>query len=333
VPAYLRRASRYLPERKRTRTDGPRGEVPPSTHRVEKPRHHRLEHRIREFARRLAEKCDDDEIFFMAGAIAFNLVLALFPLVILGIGIAGFALSRFGDPTEYVLTLLTSNLPQGSGIELTAFVESLTEGLLAGRTGYTIAGLIFLVWVATRLSGSLRVALREIFDIGVKRNPVMGKLFDLGAVLVGFLLLTLNLGATVAITAAFDYGVSIFGIGVAGLSLADRLMGYLVAFASIWTLLFFLYRYFPARPITMRTAMIAATFAAVAHESLKFGFSWYATEVANYGSTLGNLATVAVLFFWIYYESLVFILGGEVAQVSTMRKASRVGVANFESRT
>lgn len=305
--------------------------VEPAVPRAGKPRHYRLEHRFREFSRRLAEKCDDDEIFFMAGAIAFNLVLALFPLIVLGIGIAGIALSRFGgDPTQYVLALLIDNLPQASGVEVTAFVESLTQGLLERRTGYTIAGSIFLLWVATRLSGSLRVALREIFDIGTKRNPLVGKLFDVTAVLVGFLLLTLNLGATVAVTAAVQYGVGLFGIDGAGLSLAERALGYLISFVSIWTLLFFLYRYFPARPITMRTALIAATFAAVAHESLKLGFSWYATEVANYGSTLGNLATVAVLFFWIYYESLVFILGGEVAQVSTMRKASRVGVANFE---
>ena len=81
------------------------------------------------------------------------------------------------------------------------------------------------------------------------------------------------------------------------------------------------------------SAAIAATFTAVSHESLKFGFSWYATEVANYGSTLGNLATVGVLFFWIYYESLVFILGGEVAQVYTMRRASRVGVVSFRDGT
>ena len=84
---------------------------------------------------------------------------------------------------------------------------------------------------------------------------------------------------------------------------------------------------------SVRTAFVAATFTAISHESLKFGFSWYATELANYSSTLGNLATVAVLFFWIYYEALVFILGGEVAQVYTMRKASRVGVVSFESNT
>ena len=111
------------------------------------------------------------------------------------------------------------------------------------------------------------------------------------------------------------------------------MLGLAVAFASIWTLLVLAYRFLPARPIRWRTAAIAATFTAVAHESLKFGFSWYATEVANYGSTLGNLATVAVLFFWIYYESLVFILGGEVAQVYTMREASRVGIVSFDTGT
>ena len=295
-----------------------------------KPRHHRLGYRLREFLRRLAEKCDDDEIFFMAGAIAFNLVLALFPLVVLGIGIAGFVLPRFGDPTEYIVSLLTGNLPQGAGLDLDALVETLIEGLLAGRIGYTIVGSLFLLWVATRLSGSIRVALREIFDIGFKRNPVYGKLFDIAAVLIGVMLLTLNLGVTVVIEATVDLGVTVFGLNATTISVAERLLGLGISFVSIWILLFFLYRFVPARQISSRTAIIAATFSAVAHESFKFGFSWYATEVANYGSTLGNLATVAVLFFWIYYESLVFILGGEVAQVSTMRKASRVGVVSFE---
>lgn len=295
-----------------------------------KPRHHRLGHRAREFVRRLLEKCDDDEIFFLAGGIAFNLMLALFPLVILGIGIAGFALSRFGDPSRYVVALLTDNLPQGAGVELIALVESLTESLMAGRTGYTIAGSIFLLWVATRLAGSLRVALREIFDIGAKRNPVHGKLFDIAAVVVGFVLLTLNLGATVIITTTVEYGVSFLGIEGAALTFTDRAVGYAISFLSIWTLLLLLYRYVPYRPVGLRTAVVAATFAAIFHESLKFAFSWYLTEVANYRTTLGNLATVAALFFWIYYESLVFILGGEVAQVANMRKASRVGVERFE---
>lgn len=276
------------------------------------------------------EKCDDDEVFFLAGGIAFNLMLAIFPLVLLGIGIAGFVLPSFGDPTRFVVGLLTDNLPQGAEGEITQLVESLVQSLLDGRTGFTIAGSIFLLWMATRLAASLRVGLRETFDIGAKRNPLHGKLFDVAAVMIGIVLLTLNLTATVLITATVDYGVSFFGIQGSALSVMDRFLGYGISFLSIWTLLFLLYRYVPYRPIPFRTAVVAASFAAVSHESLKFAFSWYVTDVANFRTTLGNLATVGVFFFWIYYESLVFILGGEVAQVANMRKASRVGVETFE---
>ena len=69
---------------------------------------------------------------------------------------------------------------------------------------------------------------------------------------------------------------------------------------------------------------MAATYTALLHELLKAGFGWYVTEVANYRTTYGNLITLAVLFFWIYYEAIGFILGGEVAQVWTMRRARRV---------
>jgi uncharacterized BrkB/YihY/UPF0761 family membrane protein len=57
---------------------------------------------------------------------------------------------------------------------------------------------------------------------------------------------------------------------------------------------------------------------------LKLAFSFYATEVANYSTMYGNLITLAVFYFWIYYEAQVFILGGEFAQVWTMRRALRV---------
>lgn len=258
-------------------------------------------------------------------------MLALFPLLILGIGIAGFALSRFGDPTQQVLRLLTANLPQDGAGELTSLVESLTRALMEDRTGYTIAGSIFLVWVATRLAGSLRVGLRETFDIGAKRNPVHAKLFDLAAVIVGFVLLTVNVVATIAITSTVGYGGSVLGIREELLSALDGLVGLAVSFTSIWALLFLLYRYVPYHRVPLRTAFIAATFTAISHESLKYGFSWYVTELATFQTALGNLANVAVLFFWIYYESLVFILGGEVAQVANMRKASRVGVERFET--
>jgi membrane protein len=120
------------------------------------------------------------------------------------------------------------------------------------------------------------------------------------------------------------FGVGFLGLGGPALSRAEWLFGQTLALGAIWTLFLVMYRYLPARRIPWRTSMVASTFAAFCHEALKHGFSWYATQVADYSSTWGNLATLAILFFWIYYEALVFILGGEVGQVYTMRKAAKV---------
>ena len=297
------------------------------------PRHHRLGYRVREFLRRLWQKSVEDEVFFMAGAVAFNVLIALVPLLILGIGLTGFVLSaRFGDPTDAILALVADNLPQaGEGGALVEAFRAPVSSLVERRTGFTVFGALFLVWVSTRLVATLRIALREIFDLGRQRGVLMGKLFDIQAVLIGVSLLTLNLGVTVAFEATIDYGIGLIGVDGSAFSIIERLLGHGLALGSIWTLFLIAYRYLPARRIPWRTAWVAATFSALVHEALKWGFSWYVTEIADYGSAFGNLATVAVLFFWIYYGSVVFILGGEVAQVYTMRKASRAGVMSFEA--
>lgn len=297
------------------------------------PRHHRLGYRVAEFLRRLWQKSVEDEVFFMAGAVAFNVLIALVPLLILGIGLTGFVLSaRFGDPTDAILALVADNLPQaGEGVALVEAFRAPVSSLVERRTGFTVFGALFLVWISTRLVATLRIALREIFDLGRQRGVLMGKLFDIQAVLIGVSLLTLNLGVTVAFEATIDYGIGLIGVDGSAFSIIERLLGHGLALGSIWTLFLIAYRYLPARRIPWRTAWVAATFSALVHEALKWGFSWYVTEIADYGSAFGNLATVVVLFFWIYYGSIVFILGGEVAQVYTMRKASRAGVMSFEA--
>jgi membrane protein len=143
-------------------------------------------------------------------------------------------------------------------------------------------------------------------------------------VLIGGVLLLLNVGITAGIRAAEAYGVAALELEGPFITTLEQLLAQGLAFASIWVLFLGIYRYLPVRPIPWKTALVAATFTAVLHELLKAGFGWYVTEVANYRTTYGNLITLAVLFFWIYYEAIGFILGGEVAQVWTMRRARRV---------
>ena len=293
-------------------------------------RHRRLWRTALIFFRQFQEKLIEDNVFFMAGAIAFNVLVSLVPLIVLGIGLSGYILNaRFGDPTDAVLSLIAENFPQASTLDFTEVLRIPVSELVERRSGFTLFGVVSFLWLSTRLVATLRVALRKIFDIRQYRGALLGKLVDVQAVVVGIILIALNLTVTILFEA-----VSIGVIGLEGrtLSLVERTFGLLLALSSLWVLFVTAYRYLPACRIAWRTACIAATFSSLLHEVMKWAFSWYATDLAYYGSMLGNLTTGIVLFFWIYYGSIVFVLGGQVAQVyTTARRASLADVIGFKT--
>ncbi len=292
-------------------------------------------HRFRTFWKRVYWKADEDNIFFMAGAISFNVVVAFVPLVLFAIGVAGtVASARIGDPGEAITALILTALPDMAGApELVAGVQTIIGGILGASRQLSLVGGALLIWLSTRMVGTLRTALKEVFDIAHGRDIIMGKIFDAQMVVVGGVLFLLNIGITVAVNAARDYGVGLLGLGGRMLAWGDRLLAQGLAFASIFVLFVLVYRYLPARRIPWRTALIAGSVMAVSYEVMKHAFSWYVTSVATYSTTYGNLAVLAVLFFWVYYASIAFVLAGEIAQVATMRRAwkSRPVVAGARS--
>ncbi len=290
--------------------------------------------RVLDFARRLASKAMDDNIFFMAGAIAFNFLVALVPLVLLGVGIGGFvARARFVDPSGVIVGYILEGLPAVRGdVNLAQNVRGIIDGVIDERAGLSLIGAIFLIWISTRLVGTLRTALAEVFDIGQRRGLIGGKLFDAQIVVVGGALFLLNIAVTVLLQAVGWYGIDLMDLQGRGVHVVRELLAIGLAFASIWVFFLLIYRYLPARRIPWRTAVVAATFMAVLYEAMKGGFSWYATNLANFRSAFGNLTTAAVLFIWIYYGSVVFILGGEVAQIYTMNRVRRLRIREAITR-
>jgi membrane protein len=270
-------------------------------------------------------KADEDNIFFMAGAISFNVLVAFLPLVLFLLGIAGYVVSqRFADPGAAILGWLSEVIPDtGEGSSVSTQVTDALNSLVSERGGLSLAGGIFLVWISTRLVGTLRTVLREVFDVAQDRGMVRGKIFDAGAVVVGGVLIILNVGATVFFKWVGEYGLDLLSLDPESLHISQLLVARAVAFVSTWILFLLIYRMLPARRIPWRTCLVAATFTGVLFEAFKSAFSWYVVSVANYGSVYGNLATLVILFLWIYYSAVVFILGGEVAQVYTMRRVRK----------
>jgi membrane protein len=287
------------------------------------PWHRRLGSYFGDIARGVWRKGAEDDIFFLAGAISFNILVAFVPLVLAVLGIAGTVLRFQGvGAQEALLEYLHQVIPAAVNVDL----ELTLQELAARSTGILSVGTLFFLWIATRLVGTLRTVLREIFDLAEGRSIVAGKIFDIKMVLAAGTLFALNVMLTLGLQIAAEFVSGVLGIDPRALPFlgqATQLWPVVLAFVTLWVMFLLIYRYLPPRRIGWRTAVVAATFTSLLVELLKYGFSWYVTGVADFGSAWGNLATFVILVFWIYYTSVVFILGGEVAQVVSMRRIRR----------
>jgi membrane protein len=283
----------------------------------------RLLHGGADFVTRVYHKAGQDDIFFLAGGIAFNVLVAAVPFLLMLIAIFGFVLPFLvDDPETAAVEYVLSFLPASRTI--IEFTQTEVSQIIAGRTQAGVIGLLLFVWFSTRLMGSLRSVLREVFDLQEDRGIVQGKIFDAFVVVIFGTLFLANTGITIALEAVHTYGVQLLGVeDVAEVRAFQAIYGQLLAFGFIFVMYALMYRYLPARRIPWRIALIAATFTSVAWELLKAGFAWYVANFADYTSTYGALATLILLVFWIYYSSVVFILGGEVGQVYDLHRIRR----------
>ncbi|HET7321580.1 MAG TPA: YihY/virulence factor BrkB family protein, partial [Longimicrobiaceae bacterium] len=253
----------------------------------------------------------------------FNLLLGAIPFFFLLISIFSFVLrTTVPDPQQAAIDYVFQIIPPSHAVE--GFVRDQIGKLLEEGVSYGIAGVVLLVWVSTRLIGSLRSALRSIFDVREDRGIVAGKIFDAKMVVIAGTLFTANTAISVVLEAVQNFGLNLLGLQERGAGHTLQIMlAQALAYGFIFLMFLLIYRYLPARHIPWRIALVSATFSATVFELLKSAFALYVSTFANYQSTYGYVASTVVLVFWIYYSSAVFVLGGEVGQVYELYRIRR----------
>jgi membrane protein len=275
------------------------------------------------FTRRVWDKAGQDDVFFLAGGIAFNVLLAAIPFLLLIIAAIGFLLqANVEDPQQAAVDYVVRILPASHRV--IEFTREVIDEIVGGRTRFTVLGAVLLVWVSTRLFGSLRAALREVFDLQEDRGIIQGKIFDAKMVVVAGALFVANTGITVALEAVQTYGVELVGLTEDGtVRTLQALFAQLLAYGFIFLMFVLIYRYLPARRIPWNIALVAATFTAVAFEVMKSLFAMWVANFGNVTTTYGIAATAVLLVFWVYYAAVVFVVGGEVGQVYELYRIRR----------
>jgi membrane protein len=275
------------------------------------------------FSGRVWNKAGQDDIFFLAGGIAFNILLGAIPFFLMLVAIFGYLMRlAVPDPHQLVLDYVFTILPPSETVA--DFIREQTERLLEARLNIGIVGFLLLIWVSTRLFGSMRSALRSVFDIQEERGIIAGKIFDAQMVIVAGTLFIANTSITILLEAVQTFGLELVGLTEAGVVRTLRVMyARLLAYLFIFLMFFLIYRFLPVRRIPWRIAAAAATFASIAFELLKSAFTFYVAHVANYETTYGYVYTTVVVVFWVYYSAVVFVLAGEVGHVYELSRIRR----------
>lgn len=300
---------------------------------AERPLLSRIGWTLRDYAQRVWDNSGEDNIFFLAGGIAFNLLLAAVPFfLLLATGLA-YLLNQTADVSAAEINAIIDRfLPPHPASEPSP-IGALLAPIMKSRQALGIFGVVGFIWFSTRLFGSLRSVLCQIFDIESDRGIVAGKIFDVQITIVSTLLLVLYTGLSAYLALATTRGLIVLG----ELGLRKDVMGGLeynigqaIAFCFITLMFFSLYKFLPNRHIRWQTAFIASLFTSFMFEVAKRLFGGY-VQSFNPGSFYsGTVAAVVIIVVWVYYAAMIFILGGEVAQVYELRRVRRLQREAFE---
>jgi membrane protein len=278
---------------------------------------------FRDYAKRVWDNAGEDNVLFLAGGIAFNILLAAVPFVLLLVWFLTYLLQRSAASTSEVVTkYLDKLMPAGAPDSVHKFVAD----LLAAHTQLGIWSAVTFIWFSTRLFGSMRTVLASVFDIESERGIVAGKIFDVKMTVLATLLITANTLISTYVLIATRSSVQL----LTDLGIREDVMGqarawgtHLVATLLLAVMFFALYKFLPIRRVRTKTAWVAATFTTVMFEGAKLVFTSYVSSFNPSSLYTGTVAALVVIVVWVYYAALIFLRGGEVGQVYELRRVRK----------
>jgi len=247
-----------------------------------------------------------------SAALAFYTIFALAPVLLLVIAIAGALFGR-----EAVRVQIMAEFGELMGSEAARTVDQVLESAARPSEGAlaTVVGSVTLLFGATAVFAQLQAALNAIWEVEPQPGSFFGnflrKRFVSFAVVVciGFLLLvSLTISALVA--ALGNYLEMAWGLQPALLE-----AGNFALTLAVTTLLFALiFRLLPDVRIAWRSVWIGALTASLLFAAGKTLIGLYLGQTGLL-SVYGAAGSAILVLVWVYYSSLIVLLGAEVSRV------------------
>ncbi|UPV75457.1 YihY/virulence factor BrkB family protein [Halorussus limi] len=247
--------------------------------------------------RSVVEEAREQEITFLAASTAYYAFVSLIPLLLLAFVVVSFVAGQ---------QFATQVVNRASGLLTATGEDQLRQFILnpQGQGGTTAIGLVLLAWSAIKVFRGFDEAFSAIYSTDAKTgiaDQVKDALLVLAAIGAGVVVVVLT-GAATALFPQFPF------VGV---------ITTLIQLVALVPVFLPLYVVFPDAGVSVREALPGAVVATVGWTILQVLFRIYAAASSTGPSQF--LGTALLLVTWLYFASILVLLGGVVNVVLANR--------------
>jgi membrane protein len=270
---------------------------------------------LRHYIGGLYNRSGKHHIFLMAGGLAFTLFVCIMPLILIIFSLLGVILEKPSVAGE-IESFIDRAVPYEN---YASFVKEkvfmLVNEFKVFKSLAGVIGLIGLFVASTGLFSGMRTILNMIYKVERDESVLMGKLRDLLSVILVALYFLLSIAILPLLEAAKILIENVLFIGEIEFGFLSDLALAGISFLLILLTFIIIYWLIPYRKLHLKVILMSALAASVFWESARQLFGFYLANIITLKMVYGAYIFIVVIAFWIYYTSIVFILGAELGQL------------------
>lgn len=267
------------------------------------------------YTRRIAKKLAEEDILFLASGLAFNGILTMIPLLLLTASALGVFLNSSQAAIGQVNDILNAIFPpQPFATNIKNSILLVIRDIIDYRRSIGIFGAVVLLWTATSLFDAVRSVLHRIYHLKRTRGLLLSLLHDVVFVLLVFVLFIASNISIWVFSLVDQIGESVPALKPFIASEMHDLLPTTIVIVLTAVMFYIIYRYIPDTKPPNRAGIISTVTTTLLWVISGKLFALYLSEFSAIGTLYGPYAFILVLLIWIYYSSIIFIVGGIVGQ-------------------
>ena len=277
------------------------------------------------FVKTVFQEFGDDDCTMMAASLAYYTVFSLPPLLFIVVFLAGVIFGA-AQVEDQVVSQAQSLIGPSAAEQVRTMLSNAGPESSSGGISM-LASVLLLIFAATGVFAQLQAALNRAWE--VKPDPEKGgvksfigkRMLSFGMILaIAFLLLvSLVLSAAIAAAGGLMGGMLPGGLSE-GVLYALQFGVNLIVFGLLFMAIF---KWMPDAKIAWRDVWVGAAVTAVLFIVGKIGLGIYLGS-SSPAESIGAAGALAIIMLWVYYASMILLLGAEFTQVYAARYGSRI---------